>query len=179
MALPVCATIAATVRAVRGSFPDLALYLSPRGPLAQLGERLPCTEEVSGSIPLRSTTSFTLRNRAFGRSETCRELREMALGKRSANAPDARRHHRVASGDRRRHRCASGRSAETPREHPCSRAGVSFPLPALAGRASALERTVGGPVGSREKRCAAVIADSHAIAARKVRQHHDAVMANQ
>ncbi len=38
-----------------GSFPDLALYLSPRGPLAQLGERLPCTEEVSGSIPLRST----------------------------------------------------------------------------------------------------------------------------
>lgn len=27
------------------------------GAIAQLGERLPCTQEVSGSIPLGSTTS--------------------------------------------------------------------------------------------------------------------------
>ena len=27
-----------------------------RGAVAQLGERLPCTQEVSGSIPLSSTT---------------------------------------------------------------------------------------------------------------------------
>ena len=29
------------------------------GALAQLGERLPCTQEVSGSIPLGSTKLFT------------------------------------------------------------------------------------------------------------------------
>ena len=29
---------------------------SPNGAIAQLGERLPCTQEVSGSIPLSSTT---------------------------------------------------------------------------------------------------------------------------
>ena len=29
-----------------------------RGGLAQLGERLPCKQEASGSIPLISTTSF-------------------------------------------------------------------------------------------------------------------------
>ena len=28
-----------------------------KGAIAQLGERLPCTQEVSGSIPLGSTTS--------------------------------------------------------------------------------------------------------------------------
>jgi hypothetical protein len=35
-----------------------ALYLRPRGPLAQLGERRPCTAEVSGSNPLRSTSDL-------------------------------------------------------------------------------------------------------------------------
>ena len=34
------------------------------GALAQLGERLPCTQEVSGSIPLGST-NFLLRNLAM------------------------------------------------------------------------------------------------------------------
>ena len=29
------------------------------GALAQLGERLPCTQEVSGSIPLSSTINFS------------------------------------------------------------------------------------------------------------------------
>ena len=32
----------------------------PLGALAQLGERLPCTQEVSGSIPLGSTISIFL-----------------------------------------------------------------------------------------------------------------------
>ena len=31
------------------------LYLNKSGGLAQLGERLPCKQEVSGSIPLIST----------------------------------------------------------------------------------------------------------------------------
>src|SRR5690554_1155715 len=31
---------------------------SSTGAIAQLGERLPCTQEVSGSIPLGSTTLF-------------------------------------------------------------------------------------------------------------------------
>ena len=31
--------------------------LAGSGAIAQLGERLPCTQEVSGSIPLGSTTS--------------------------------------------------------------------------------------------------------------------------
>jgi hypothetical protein len=30
------------------------------GAIAQLGERLPCTQEVSGSIPLSSTTSLLI-----------------------------------------------------------------------------------------------------------------------
>ena len=30
------------------------------GAVAQLGERLPCTQEVSGSIPLSSTTSVVV-----------------------------------------------------------------------------------------------------------------------
>ena len=29
------------------------------GAVAQLGERLPCTQEISGSIPLSSTTTWT------------------------------------------------------------------------------------------------------------------------
>ncbi len=47
------------------------------GDIAQLGERLPCTQEVSGSIPLISTKSYhliksllsilTLRNRVIER----------------------------------------------------------------------------------------------------------------
>ena len=32
------------------------LKLENYGAIAQLGERLPCTQEVSGSIPLSSTT---------------------------------------------------------------------------------------------------------------------------
>jgi hypothetical protein len=34
---------------------------SESGAIAQLGERLPCTQEVSGSIPLSSTNSFRIR----------------------------------------------------------------------------------------------------------------------
>ena len=30
------------------------------GAIAQLGERLPCTQEVSGSIPLSSTINFLI-----------------------------------------------------------------------------------------------------------------------
>ena len=30
------------------------------GDIAQLGERLPCTQEVSGSIPLGSTTTASV-----------------------------------------------------------------------------------------------------------------------
>ena len=33
------------------------------GGLAQLGERLPCKQEVSGSIPLISTTYFLLKKK--------------------------------------------------------------------------------------------------------------------
>ena len=39
----------------------LAFLTTPIGGVAQLGERLPCTQEVSGSIPLTSTKGF-----AFG-----------------------------------------------------------------------------------------------------------------
>jgi hypothetical protein len=35
------------------------------GALAQLGERLPCTQEVSGSIPLSSTIYITINNQAI------------------------------------------------------------------------------------------------------------------
>ena len=46
--------------------PDLPLHGSAveYGAIAQLGERLPCTQEVSGSIPLGSTilTASKLRN---------------------------------------------------------------------------------------------------------------------
>jgi hypothetical protein len=35
-------------------FPTMT-FLYPYGALAQLGERLPCTQEVRGSIPLGST----------------------------------------------------------------------------------------------------------------------------
>ncbi|CAO3313240.1 hypothetical protein METHP14_950024 [Pseudomonas sp. P14-2025] len=43
--------------------PDLPLHGSAveYGAIAQLGERLPCTQEVSGSIPLGSTT-FAVRS---------------------------------------------------------------------------------------------------------------------
>ena len=37
------------------------------GAIAQLGERLPCTQEVSGSIPLGSTTSSLKCNLRFKR----------------------------------------------------------------------------------------------------------------
>jgi hypothetical protein len=42
-----------------------ALYLGPRGPLAQMGERRLCTAEVRGSTPLRSTSPSVLRCRLF------------------------------------------------------------------------------------------------------------------
>jgi hypothetical protein len=35
-----------------------AVKISSTGAIAQLGERLPCTQEVSGSIPLSSTNLF-------------------------------------------------------------------------------------------------------------------------
>ena len=34
---------------------------NPHGGLAQLGERLPCKQEVTGSIPVLSTTIFSKR----------------------------------------------------------------------------------------------------------------------
>ena len=40
---------------------------SPRGPLAQLGERRLCTAEVRGSTPLRSTKVFHAHEQAFWR----------------------------------------------------------------------------------------------------------------
>ena len=41
---------------VAGSNPVFrSIFLPIHGALAQLGERLPCTQEVSGSIPLGST----------------------------------------------------------------------------------------------------------------------------
>ena len=44
---------------VAGSNPVFPTILSfQNGALAQLGERLPCTQEVSGSIPLGSTNYF-------------------------------------------------------------------------------------------------------------------------
>jgi hypothetical protein len=39
---------------VAGSVRDLALYLPPRGPLAQLGERLPCMEDPGDEPPLKT-----------------------------------------------------------------------------------------------------------------------------
>ena len=44
-------------------FALLVSVLSPviTGAIAQLGERLPCTQEVSGSIPLSSTNYFELK----------------------------------------------------------------------------------------------------------------------
>ena len=41
---------------VGGSNPPRPTNLVQIGAIAQLGERLPCTQEVSGSIPLSSTT---------------------------------------------------------------------------------------------------------------------------
>ena len=48
-------------REVDGSSPfrPTIPFLNP-GALAQLGERLPCTQEVSGSIPLGSTKVYYL-----------------------------------------------------------------------------------------------------------------------
>ena len=67
-------------------FPDLTRYTwPPHGPLAQMGERRLCTAEVRGSTPLRSTTAFTLKSRAFVRVETGCGPAEMASGKHSAN----------------------------------------------------------------------------------------------
>ena len=40
------------------------------GDIAQLGERLPCTQEVSGSIPLISTNSSYLRLQAVSFCES-------------------------------------------------------------------------------------------------------------
>ncbi len=57
-----------------------------RGPLAQLGERRPCTAEVRGSNPLRSTTPFALRRRGFSRSRAQFSTSETASCKRPANA---------------------------------------------------------------------------------------------
>ena len=48
---------------VAGSNPVFpTIYNLTLGALAQLGERLPCTQEVSGSIPLGSTY-FILKNK--------------------------------------------------------------------------------------------------------------------
>ncbi|SPO59142.1 protein of unknown function [Pseudomonas inefficax] len=51
--------------------PDLPLHGSAveYGAIAQLGERLPCTQEVSGSIPLGSTTSAVHSNLSELRNE--------------------------------------------------------------------------------------------------------------
>ncbi len=47
---------------VAGSNPVFrSIFIPCNGALAQLGERLPCTQEVSGSIPLGSTTCFFLK----------------------------------------------------------------------------------------------------------------------
>ena len=45
---------------VVGSNPVIPTIFILFGALAQLGERLPCTQEVSGSIPLGSTISIFL-----------------------------------------------------------------------------------------------------------------------
>ena len=39
---------------------DINAVLYHNGAIAQLGERLPCTQEVSGSIPLGSTTTASV-----------------------------------------------------------------------------------------------------------------------
>jgi hypothetical protein len=44
----------ATLRLVRGPLRDLALYLRSRGPLAQLGERLPYTDYLSDEPSLKT-----------------------------------------------------------------------------------------------------------------------------
>ncbi|VXC04290.1 hypothetical protein EXIGUO8H_50001 [Exiguobacterium sp. 8H] len=45
---------------VAGSNPVFPTIITYIGALAQLGERLPCTQEVSGSIPLGSTNFIFL-----------------------------------------------------------------------------------------------------------------------
>jgi hypothetical protein len=52
------ATVAATRATVSRLTGDHALYLRPRGPLAQLGERRLCTAEVADSNPTRSTNDL-------------------------------------------------------------------------------------------------------------------------
>ena len=47
--------------------------LTPRGPLAQLGERCPCTAEVRGSTPLRSTTDLQVTRVLRALRETSRK----------------------------------------------------------------------------------------------------------
>ena len=42
-------------RRFESCLPDQSKYIHNHGALAQLGERLLCTQEVSGSIPLSST----------------------------------------------------------------------------------------------------------------------------
>jgi hypothetical protein len=56
-----------------------------RGALAQLGERLLCTQEVSGSIPLGS-----MRN-CLGNSASSDEMAALRAGDRGAGTPGASR----------------------------------------------------------------------------------------
>src|SRR5665647_1490777 len=55
--------------------PDHALYLRPRGPLAQLGERRLCTAEVTGSRPVRSTSDLQVNRAPRAPRETSRKPR--------------------------------------------------------------------------------------------------------
>src|SRR5665648_241656 len=65
-----------------------ALYLRPRGPLAQLGERRLCTAEVTGSRPVRSTTDLQ-GNRALcnGRGYLDTELPYASTSTTSSGCP--------------------------------------------------------------------------------------------
>src|SRR5665647_347900 len=66
--------------------PDHALYLRPRGPLAQLGERRLCTAEASGSRPVRSTSNLQGNRCWKGRRETPESRSSRMIGPASVLA---------------------------------------------------------------------------------------------
>ena len=64
--------------------PPIVVVCDPRGAIAQLGERLLCTQEVSGSIPLGSTTYNDVEHGVLDVGVIARKLRnEHSLRDRS------------------------------------------------------------------------------------------------
>ena len=59
------------------------------GGLAQLGERLPCKQEVSGSIPLISTTYFLLKKKVSKENFKQKVFRDVSISRKAKDGPIA------------------------------------------------------------------------------------------